>query len=63
MVQPKHKTRFSDIGTVFRIVEDWVLKVGIRAGFGFETAGNTRIFVVNCFSEQFSGRVSGLLNG
>ena len=62
MVQPKHGTEFSDIGTVFRTVQDWVLKVDIRIGFGFETARNARIFVVNCFSKRFLGRVSGLLN-
>ena len=59
MVQPKHRTEFSDIGTVFRTVQDWVLKVRIQAGFGSGTAENAGIFVVN----YFSGRVSGLLNG
>ena len=51
MVQPKHGTEFSDIRTVFRTVQDWVLKVGIRAGFGSGTAGNAGIFVVNYFSK------------
>ena len=60
---PKHGTEFSDIGTIFRTVQDWVLNVGIGAGFGSGTAGNTGIFIVNCFSKQFSKRVSGLLNG
>ena len=63
MVQPKHGTEFSDIGTVFRTVKDWVLKAGIWAGFGSRTVGNEEIFVMNYFSEQFLGRVSGLLNG
>ena len=63
MVQPKHETEFSDIGTFFRIVQDWVLKVGIRAGFGSRTTRNAEIFVVNYFLEQFLGRVSELLNG
>ena len=63
MVQPKHGIEFSDIGTVFRTVQDWVLKVGIRASFGSGTVGNAGIFVVNYFLEQFSSRVSGLLNG
>ena len=63
MVQPNHGTEFSDYGTIFQIVQDWVLKVGIRAGFGSGTARNARSFVVNYFSEQFSGRVSRLLNG
>ena len=63
MVQPKHRTKFSNIGTVFRTVQDWVLKVGIRADFGSGTTRNVGIFVVNYFSEQFSGRVSRLLNG
>ena len=63
MVQPKHGTEFSDIGTIFRTVQDWVLKVDIQVGFGSGTAGNARIFIVNCFLEQFSSRVSGLLNG
>ena len=63
MVQPKHGTEFFDIGTLFRTVQDWVLKVGIWAGFHFEIVGNARIFVVNYFSKPFSGRVSRLLNG
>ena len=63
MVQPKHGTEFLDIRTIFRAVQDCVLKVGILAVFGSGKAGNARIFVVNCFLEQFSGRVSGLLNG
>ena len=37
MVQPKQKTEFSDIGIVFRTTHDWVLKVGIRAGFSSGT--------------------------
>ena len=45
MVQPKHETEFSDIGTDFYTVQDWVLKVGIQAGFGSGTAGNSGIFV------------------
>ena len=63
VVQPKHGTGFSDIGIIFRTVQDWVLKVGIWAGFGSRTVGNARIFVANYFSKQFSGRVLGLLNG
>ena len=63
MVQPKHGTEFLDIGIVLPTVHDWVLKVGIRAGFGSGTVGNAGIFVVNCFSKQFSSRVLGLLNG
>ena len=55
MVQSKHGTEFLDIGTIFWTVQDWVLKVGIRAGFGSRTIGNAGIFVVNYFSEQFSG--------
>ena len=51
MVQPKHGTEFLDIGTVFRTVQDWVLKVDFRVGFGSGTAGNAWIFVVNSFSE------------
>ena len=51
MVQPKHGTEVLDIGTIFWIVQDWVLKVGIRTGSGSGTVGNVRIFVVNCFSE------------
>ena len=49
MVQPKHGNDFFDIGTVFQTVKDWVLKVSIRVAFGFGTAGNVRIFVVNYF--------------
>ena len=45
MVQPKHETVFSDIETDFHMVQDWVLKVSIRAGFGSGTAGNAGIFV------------------
>ena len=63
MVQSKHRTEFSDIGTVFWTVQDWVLKVGIWASFGSRTAGNAEIFVVSYFLEQFSVQVSGLLNG
>ena len=38
-------------GTVFRIVQDWVLKVGIWAGFGSGTVGKCMLdFVVNYFS-------------
>ena len=62
MVQPKHGTEFSNIGTIFRTVQDWVLKVSIWAGFGSGTIGNVGIFVVNCFLEHFSGQVLGLLN-
>ena len=58
MVQPKHGTEFLDIRTVFRTVQDWVLKVGIRVGFGSGTVGNAVIFVVHCFS----ARVPGMLN-
>ena len=53
MVQPKHETEFSDIGTVFRTVQDWALKVSIWAGFGSGTAGNAGIFVVNYFWNSF----------
>ena len=62
VVQPKHGTEFLDIGTIFRTVQNWVLKVGIQVGFVSGTTGNTGIFVVNCFLQQFLGRVSGLLN-
>ena len=55
MVQPKHGTEFLYIGTDFRAVQDWVLKVSLRADFGYKTATNAGIFVVNYFSEQFSG--------
>ena len=58
-----HGIEISDFGIVFRTVQDWVLKVGIRAGFGSRTVGNAGIFIVNYFLEQFSGQVSGLLNG
>ena len=48
---PNHGTKFSDIGTVFRTVQDRVLKVGIRADFGSGTVGKCMLdFVVNCFS-------------
>ena len=49
MVQPKHGIEFSDIGTIFRIVQDWVLKVGIRAVFGSGTAENAGIFCCELF--------------
>ena len=49
MVQPKHRAGFSEIGTVFLIVQDYVLKVSIWAGFGSGTVGNAGIFVVNYF--------------
>ena len=52
MVQPKHEIEFSDIGTIFRTIQDWVLKVDILADFGSRTAGKAEIFVVNYFSEQ-----------
>ena len=49
---PNHGTEFSNIGTVFRTVHDWVLKVGILANFGSGTVGKCMLhFVVNCFSE------------
>ena len=55
---PNHETEFSDIGTVFRTIQDWVLKVGIRASFGSRTVEKCMLdFVVNCFSGQFLGRV------
>ena len=63
VVHPKHETEFSDIGTVFWTVQDWILKASLQASFGSGTARNAGIFVVNCFSKQFSSRVSGLLNG
>ena len=63
VVQPKHGIEFLNIGIVFQTVQDWVLKVGIQAGFGSGTVGNAGIFFVNYFSKQFSGRVLGLLNG
>ena len=53
MVQPKHWTEFLDIGTVFRTIQDWVLKVGIRADFGSETAGNARILLLTVFRNNF----------
>ena len=62
VVQHKHETEFSDIGIVFQTVQDWVLNVGIRAGFSSRTTRNAGIFFVNYFSEQFFGRVSRLLN-
>ena len=52
MVQPKQGTKFLDIGTVFRTIQDWVLKVGIRAGFG---SGTCRDFCC----ELFFGTVFG----
>ena len=53
-LSPNHGTKFSDIGTVFRIVKDWVLKVDIWIGFGSRMVGKCMLdFVVNCFSGQF----------
>ena len=52
---PNHGTEFSNIWTIFRIVQDWVLKVGILADFGSRTAGKCILeFVVNYFLGQFS---------
>ena len=48
---PNHGTEFSDIRTIFQIVQDWVLKVSIRADFGSGTDGKCMLdFVVNCFT-------------
>ena len=45
-------------GIVFRTVQDWVLKVCIRAGLGSWRVGKCMLdFVVNYFSRQFLGRV------
>ena len=53
---PNHGTGFLDIMNFFRTVQDWVLKVDIRADFGSRTVGKYMLdFVVNCFSGQFSG--------
>ena len=47
---PNHWTEFSDIMTIFRTVQDWVLKVSILAGFGFSTVGKCTLdFFVNYF--------------
>ena len=55
---PNHGTAFLDIWTVFQIVQDWVLKVGIRAGFSSGAVGKCMWdFVVNYFSGQFLSRV------
>ena len=55
---PNHETEFSDIGTIFRTGQDWVLKVGIWADFGSGTVGKCMLdFVVNCFSGHFLGQV------
>ena len=55
---PNHGTEFSNIGAVFWTVQDWVLKVGIWAGFGSRTVGKCMLnFVVNYFLGQFSLRV------
>ena len=53
VVQPKHETKFSNIGTVFQTIQDWVLKVGIRVSFGSGTIGNAGIFVLNYFRNNF----------
>ena len=51
---PNHETEFSDIGTIFWTIQNWVLKVGIQAGFGSGTVGKCMVdYVVNCFSGQF----------
>ena len=51
---PNHRTEFSDIGTIFLTVYDWVLKVGIRADFGSRTVGKCVLdFVVNGFRDNF----------
>ena len=61
---PNHGTEFSNIGTVFRTIQDWILKVDIRAGFGSRTIGKCMLdFVVNCFPRQFSGRVLRMFHG
>ena len=55
---PNHGTEFSDIGTVFRAVQDWILKVGIRVDFGSGMAEKYMLdFCYERFSGQFSGRV------
>ena len=47
---PNHGIEFSDIGNVFRIVQDWFLKVGIRVGFGSKMVGKCMLdFIVNYF--------------
>ena len=47
---PNHGTEFLDIEIIFWTVQDWVLKVDIRAGFGSGTVGKCMMdFVVNCF--------------
>ena len=55
---PNNGTEFSDIETIFRTVQDWVLKVGIQADFGSRTIEKCMLdFVVNCFLGQFFGQV------
>ena len=51
---PNHGIEFSNIETIFRTVEDWVLKVGIPAGFCSGTAGKC---MLDFCCERFSGRV------
>ena len=47
---PNHGTEFSEIGTVFRTIQTWFLKVGICAGFGSRIVGKCVLsFFVNCF--------------
>ena len=58
LFNPNHGTKFSGIKTVFRTVQDWVLKVDIQASLGSETVGKCMLdFFVNYFLRQFSGRV------
>ena len=47
---PNHGIEFLEIGTVFRTIQNWFLKVGIRAGFGSKTVRKCVLdFFVNCF--------------
>ena len=49
-----HGTEFLDIETIFWTIQDWVLKVSIQAGFGFETVEKCMLdCVVNCFQDIF----------
>ena len=55
---PNHGTELSNIETFFQTIQDWFLKVSIRASFGSRTVEKCMLdFVVNCFSGQFLGGV------
>ena len=61
---PNHEIEFLDIGTIFRIVQDWVLKVDIPAGFGSGTVGKCMVDFVVFFRTVFgpSLRTASWLN-